>query len=432
MRRAVLCLLLMCSIAYANGRSPLTNGIALRPGDDQSIYLATTFGLLISHDNGCTFRWVCEQNIGYGGQWDPKYAIATDGTIFATTFEGLRISRDGGCSFTTAASTQGVWIDALDIGPDGTVWMGTATTGATNDVFASTDNGMTFQSKGMLSPEIWWKSVKVAPSDASRVYITGYQVADSPTAYFYRSDGAGGWTPSPLTDVMYAATPVLLVKAIDPANPDIVYMSSIGANPPSGDRLYRSADGGMTWTDVLDTTSTIHDVIIKDQHVLVATQVQTTQALMGGPSFESTNGGTSFTPLASAPQLACLAQRPDGTLLGCGANWEPDYKAVARSIDNGATWEKVWRFVEIAGAVSCPAGTVEHDTCDTTLWDCPTCMTDLKRQFGAKGPSCGVQPDETVPVKKPDGCCSASGGPAATMWSLTVLAMLLRRRRRRC
>ena len=429
MRRAVLSLLLMCSIAHANGRSPLTNGIALKPGDDQSIYLATTFGLLISHDNGCTFRWVCEQNIGYGGQWDPKYAIATDGTIFATTFEGLRVSRDGGCSFTTAASTQGVWIDALDIGPDGTVWIGTATTGSTNDVFASTDNGMTFQSKGMLSPEIWWKSVKVAPSNASRVYITGYKVADSPTAYFYRSDGAGGWTPSPLTDVMYASTPVLLVKAIDPTNPDIVFMTSIGANPPSGDRLYRSTDGGMTWTDVLDTTSTIHDVIIKDQHVLVATQVQTTQALMGGPAFESTNGGTSFQALAGAPQLACLAQRPDGTLLGCGANWDPDYKAVARSIDNGATWEKVWRFVEIAGAVSCPEGTVQHDTCDVTLWDCPTCMTDLKRQFGAKGPACGVQPDATVPAKKPDGCCSASGGPAA-MWSLSVLALLLRRRRR--
>ena len=153
---------------------------------------------------------------------------------------------------------------------------------------------------------------------------------------------------------------------------------------------------------------------------------------MGGPSFESTNGGTSFAPLASAPQLACLAQRPDGTLLGCGANWEPDYKAVARSIDSGATWEKVWRFVEIAGAVSCPAGTVEHDTCDTTLWDCPTCMTDLKRQFGAKGPSCGVQPDdghaageEARRLLQRGRRCRARCGASR------VLALLLRRRRRR-
>ncbi|HUS28640.1 MAG TPA: hypothetical protein VMZ53_09025, partial [Kofleriaceae bacterium] len=132
--------------AHANGRAPLTNGITFKPGDDQSIYLATTFGLLVSHDDGCTFRWICEQNIGYGGQWDPKYAIATDGTIFATTFEGLRISRDGGCSFTTATADLAaidpnriadVWIDALDIGPTGDVWVGTAETGHTNDIFVS-------------------------------------------------------------------------------------------------------------------------------------------------------------------------------------------------------------------------------------------------------------------------------------------------------
>src|SRR5439155_24446940 len=88
-------LALAAAPAFANGRAPLTNGINFKAGDDQSIYLSTTFGLLVSHDDGCTFRWVCEQSLGYGGQWDPKYAIASDGTIFATTFEGLRVSRDG-------------------------------------------------------------------------------------------------------------------------------------------------------------------------------------------------------------------------------------------------------------------------------------------------------------------------------------------------
>jgi hypothetical protein len=208
----------LASAAQANGRAPLTNGVYFRPGDPQSIYVRSTFGLLVSHDDGCSFRWVCEQNIGYGGTFDPKYALAADGTLFATTFSGLRVSRDGGCSFTTAASTNGVWIDALDIGPDGSVWIGTASTGSTNDIFVSTDNGMTFQSKGMLSPEIWWKSVKVAPSNPSRVYLTGYKVAPSPTPYFYRTDGTA-WIPMPLDNVQYAAMPVLRIKAVDATNP---------------------------------------------------------------------------------------------------------------------------------------------------------------------------------------------------------------------
>jgi hypothetical protein len=440
----VAALAVMPASALANGRAPLTNGIAFRPGDDQSIYLATTFGLLISHDDGCTFRWVCEQNIGYGGQWDPKYAIATDGTIFATTFEGLRISRDGGCSFSTATAEldasdpnriADIWIDALAIGPTGEVWVGTAETGHTNDIFVSTDNGHTFSSRGLLSTEVWYKSVEVAPSNAQRVYATGYKVANTPTAYLYASDDGGTqWTPSPLANVMFAATPVLLVKAVDPANPDIVFMSSIGANPPSGDRLYRSSDGGVTWAEVLATSATIHNVIIKDQTVTVATQVQSTMALMGGPAFQSTNRGVDFTELSNAPQLACVAARPDGTMLGCGANWEPDFKAVARSLDKGASWTKVWRFVEIAGAVQCPAGTIEHDTCDVMLWDCPSCMTDLKRQFGAKGPACGSSSTDVAgdtTAKKPTGCCDAgASGPAAAMWTIVVGLLLLRRRRR--
>ena len=96
MRRSLIALVLASGIAHANGRPPLTNGVFFKSGDPHSQYVRTTFGLLISHDDGTTFNWVCEQNIGYGGVFDPKYAIATDGTIFATTFTGLRVSRDGG------------------------------------------------------------------------------------------------------------------------------------------------------------------------------------------------------------------------------------------------------------------------------------------------------------------------------------------------
>jgi uncharacterized protein (TIGR03382 family) len=441
MRRLALASLLLASVAHANGRSPQSIGVYPKPGEPQTMYVQTTFGLLATTDEGCTFRWMCEQSIGYGGTWDPAYAIGSDGTIFATTFEGLRISRDGGCTFETATASlpmgdpnriADIWIDALDIGPTGEIWVGTAETGHTNDVFVSLDNGVTFTSRGMLSPEIWWKSVEVAPSNPAIVYVTGYQVAGTPTAYAYRTTNGGmQWTPSPLTNVMYGSTPVLRIKAVDPTNPDVVYMASEGANPPSGDRLYRSADGGATWTEVLATSATIHDVVIRDaEHVIIATQIKTTSSIMGGPAYQSSNAGASFELLAGAPQLACVAKRADGTLFGCGANWDPDWMSVGKSVDGGASWQKVWRFVELAGAVQCAAGTVQHDTCDVALWDCPSCSTDLKRQFGAKGPSCGAAgSDPPVPPPKKDGCCDAGpGAPTSLVWLLVVAWWLARRR----
>src|SRR3569833_83603 len=86
------------SLASANGRPPLTNGIHFTPGAPHSMYVATAFGLLVSHDDGCTMKWVCELIFGFGGVWVPMYGIGAVGTIFASTFTGLRVSRDGGCS----------------------------------------------------------------------------------------------------------------------------------------------------------------------------------------------------------------------------------------------------------------------------------------------------------------------------------------------
>jgi uncharacterized protein (TIGR03382 family) len=426
--------------AYANGRAPLTNGIYFQKGDGHSLYVRTTFGLLISHDDGCTMSWVCENDIGYGGNFDPKYRIANDGTIFATTFTGLRVSHDGGCSFATNASLAAdTWVDALDLGPTGEVWIGTATSGAPNDIYSSTDNGMTFQSRGMVSQQIWWKSVRVAPSNAQRVYIGGYQVAGMladggqmpPTAHLLHSDDDGAhWTESPLAGVAVGPTPIVLAAAVDGSNPDIVYMISVGANTgANGDMLYRSSDAGMTWTQVLAAAGTIADVVVAGQNVYATTTVQSGLSVVGGPAYVSSDGGITFGPLPNAPQLACLGMREDGVLIGCAANWTPDFMAVAKSSD-GATWQKVWRFVELAGPLACPAGTAEHDVCGVQQWP------SLQMQFATTGPSCGAHvidgvPDGApTPPKKKSGCCDTGGSPAGVALAAMVGLLVLRRRRR--
>jgi len=439
-RLAALIAALVPALALGNGRPPLTNGIHFQPGDSRSLYVATTFGLLISHDDGCSFRWVCEQNIGYSGTFDPKYRIAQDGTIFATTFSGLRVSRNGGCSFTTATAEApagdpgriaDTWIDAIDIAPTGDVWVATADNGKPNDIYRSTDNARTFQPTGLSSPSIWWKSVAVAPSRAQRIYATGYQVAGTlpdggqspPTTHLEISDDTGAhWHASPLTGVQFGAMPQLFVIGVEPTNPDIVFVASSLANA-SGDRLYRSIDGGATFTEVLATTASIIDFAIeRSGAMLVAT-------FGGAGSYRSVDHGASFAPLTGAPQLACVGERGDGAVFGCGANWEPDFKAVAKTTD-GATWNQLFRFVELAGPLDCPAGTEEQRTC-AAQWPA------VQQQFGTTGPTACNAPlsdDAPPPPRRSGGCCDAGASGGGELGAIAMLAALcgaatLRRRR---
>jgi hypothetical protein len=428
-------------VAHGNGRPPATSGIYFRPGDPHALYVASTFGLLVSHDGGCTVRWICEADLGYGGRWDPAYAIARDGTIYATTYTGLRVSRDDGCSFATATAELPAgaperianrWIDALALGPDGAVWVGTSDTGAANDVFASTDGGVTFASRGLASPTMFWKSLQVAPSDAGRVYVTGYEAAGTSPGgealppHLLRTDDAGArWTEASLAGVTFGLTPVVLALAVDPRDAGVVYLVSRGANPPTGDRLYRSEDGAATFAEVLATTDPVHDVVVRDaQTVLVATQ---REAGLGGAAYVSTDAGRRFARLTNAPRLACLGQAGDGALYGCAANWEPDYMAIGQSTDGGATFHKVWRFAELAGPLACPDGTAERDVCDRTQWQ------TVQAQLAATGPTCGAADADAGPTgaapPSPRGCCDA-GDPRGALSGASAVALWLGRRRR--
>ncbi|MEO8699310.1 MAG: sialidase family protein [Kofleriaceae bacterium] len=423
-------------VASANGRPPRTNGVYFRPGDAHSIFVRSTFGLLVSRDDGCSFRWVCEKAIGYGGEFDPKYAVAADGTIFATTFEGLRLSRDGGCSWETATAgakpgdpgnISDIWIDALDISPTGEIWVATAESAKPNDVYSSTDNGVTFRPRGLHSPTIWWKSVKVAKANPMRIYLAGYQVSGrKPGAHLMRSnDGGITWAELALAPMKFGATPIVLVAAVDPKQPDTLLVTSLGSNG-KGDQLYRSTTGGYAFTEVLVSEDTLRDVVFAADGSVYAA------ALTG--TYRSTDNGATFQVLAGSPQLDCINQRSDGSLVGCGANWDRDFKAAVATTTPGdpTAWSKLFRFVDLAGPLTCAAGTTAQRLCAPS-WP------SLQQQFGSTGQtaSCPVvaEPAPSPPAPAPapaqaPGCCDAGRSNQLGALALAGWIAWLRRRRR--
>jgi len=413
----------MAGTAGANGRPPAANGVFFKPGDPATIYVATTFGLLASPD-GCQFRWICEDAQGYGGTFDPAYGVTPTGAILVTTFQGLRASRDGGCSFQPVASELStIYLVSLDVGATGEVCVGAADPTMPNGIFCSSDDATTFTASSGLSPTAWYQSVKFAPSDPTRVYAVAYQISEqtdagtrASTVALLRSDDSGeSWTTEPVSTAVFGEYQNLSIAAVDPADADVVFVISSLANPPAGGILYRSADGGMTFVDVLETTHPITGVVARDaQHYVVATDFD-------GLS-ESTDGGQTFSPLADTQPFECLGERSDGVLFGCGES----NVALASSSD-AVSWKPVLELDHISGPLTCPFGTIQHDECAVQEYP------GLATQLGITPAACGASDGATdgppiVSTSSPrQGCCD-SGGDGTPVVGLFVVVLSLCRR----
>lgn len=448
-RRVAISLTLACALAWssppraavANGRFPASTTITTRPGAPGDLFLGVTFGLLISRDSGASFHWLCENAVGYAGVFDPKYRVASDGTIYATNFDGLRVSRDGGCSFEFAAMAAAPgspgaifdkWVDAIDVAQGGEVWIGTADGGKPNDVYRSTDMAHTFSPMGLASSQVWYKSL-VASRDGARLYASGYQVTTAdpnctdpdpqlcpplpPRVRLYRTDNPTAakvaWTELAVDNIPFATTPLFLFDAVHPSNSQIIYGRSIGANS-GGDVLLRSTNAGVTWSPVLSLAEPMRAVAIRASgEVWVGTLSQ--------GIFVAADGET-FTPLADSPSAACLGVAGDGKMLACGANWEPNFFALATS-ENGDSWQTLARFSQIKGPLMCPTGTLAHDTCAQTLWPA------IAEQFGIE-PAPDALPDAPTPTPPSKPCCSGAGA-TSSLFAAVIVAISMARRRRR-
>jgi len=88
----------LASPAFANGRPPADVVDLVSPGHGERDRGRPDVRLVVSHDGGKTWAWMCEDAIGYSGMYDPHYSYTSTGALFASTFNGLRVLRNG-CTF---------------------------------------------------------------------------------------------------------------------------------------------------------------------------------------------------------------------------------------------------------------------------------------------------------------------------------------------
>lgn len=472
MRRSVLALLGVAALAgtaHANGRPAGTSTINFRQGSAQHVIAGMTFGFLRSDDGGVTWKWMCEKAINYGGTFDPDYAYTASGAIFATTFDGLQVMRDN-CSF-TAAPPGNTFVSAVQLAPNGDLYYAAADP---NDgkIYKSTDDGMTFPVMGSPGANNdWWDSIVIAPSDPTRVYLTGYHyikrcsnnasmvcvnagdcggapnTCDSiKIQLLFRSDNGGqSFTAMSQAGLTMSNLSTLDIVGVDPAVPNTVYLHVSIENGTVGDSVYKSTNGGNSWTKIVTTTDTFGQVFLARSNgdLIVSTLTQGSQ--------KSTNGGSTWTPLTNAPHINCLVENPgDQTVWACTHNFDSpgismDGYGIMKTSDF-ATWTGVLRYQDINGVVECDAATTQAAQCVGSYEGKPSVWCCLEQQLGITDTSvactgtasCDIVPDggtdagntNVHPPKQ--GCCNVGDtGSGAALLALGTGALLWRKKRRR-
>jgi photosystem II stability/assembly factor-like uncharacterized protein len=150
---------------------------------------------------------------------------------------GFYRSDDGGVTFTSIATpAEGSWVSPWRQDPVDakTLYAGT------DKVYKSLDKGATWAALGGALPGVPLVTMlTVAPSDSKVIYAGG-------RGKLYRTVNSGeAWAD--VTAGLPVGTNFLTSVAISDANPDIAYATFSGY--VAGEKVYRTLDGGATWTN---------------------------------------------------------------------------------------------------------------------------------------------------------------------------------------
>ncbi|MDB5483929.1 MAG: hypothetical protein JWO83_4982 [Caulobacteraceae bacterium] len=233
--------------------------------------------------------------------------------------------------------------------------------GAVNGgVWETRDAGRTWTAISDSLPVGSIGALAIAPS-APRTLYAGTGEADMRSdiaqglGLFKTVDGGKSWAPSGLADSQSIAKIL-----VDPANPDVVLVAALGHPYGPNDQrgVFRSTDGGKTWTRTLfrNADTGAIDLVYKpgDPRTVYAALWQTRRPPWnvyapssgpGGGLFKSVDGGATWTEIAGhglpdAPGRIGLATA-EGAPDRLYALIDAKAGGLYRSDDAGATWSKV-------------------------------------------------------------------------------------------
>jgi hypothetical protein len=330
----------------ANGAFPDEFSVHFPVNAPHRIYMGANFGMLVSEDDGATWRYSCEpwvvsgSNAALSNENVSFYQLTADGALLATSVTITR-SADDACTWpTSGGSVTGQAVDDLFPDPnDASFVLAAVATSTGYYILASHDGGNTFAATHLYDTPDIITGIEIARSKPGVVYAT--TVSTNGVSNFIASTNSGAaWTVTPL-NVSNSTQPRIL--AIDPADEKKVYLRLL--NGPS-DAMSMTADGGQTFQPLLSIPGQFSSFLRAGDGAIYA-------GTRDGKLYVKPAGATTFDAGRDAPHLRCLGQRPGTTRIYACGDMIVDGFSLAYSDDNAATFHPMMSFTQLLGPLAC-------------------------------------------------------------------------------
>ena len=333
-----------CRVAFANGRFPEAQQIAVAPrgGDPNLIALRTTFGIIVSHDAGKTWSWICEAALGFNGVWDAPIAITKDGRLWVGLVDGLRTTRDG-CTTDDVPEFHGDRV--TDLAVDGTgenLVVLTSPLDRPSRVSIVHANGKVEKIGGAFSG-FQLLTVESAPS-SGKLYVSGAPFGSGPRPHLFVAEKGKDLVEAKID---LPPTANVFVSAIDPKNDARLIIRTLA---PNGTDVLISNDSGKTFISKLHIRTLLYGFAKSEDGKMLFVG-------SGDPNdgvYRSDDRGETWTQINKV-SVRCLALRGD-SLFACSTPYRPAGFAVAVSNDRAQTFTALNAFIDIGGPIACDGG----------------------------------------------------------------------------
>jgi hypothetical protein len=403
--RWLLVVLLMSHFAAAHGSAPRVFSVHEQPSNANALVAATSFGVLLSKNDGTGFEWVCDEAIGYSTNDRPRWAVGEDQTLWGATVTGLFRSSAGGCEWQSVPQFQASGASDVVI-TQSAYWVTTARFDVVNGLFKSVDKGATFSPTTLSEKNRFFTAVHEAPSRPARVYVSAWYFEPLSSQLFVSDDEGVSFKTKTLANL--PALGPLKIEAVDAQNPDIVYLSLTSDQQPIRHWLLKSVDGGES----VEILTTLDGPV---QSFSAASDRTTLRVSDGVRIFVSTDAGKSFAALADVKNDGCVSNGTAGDFV-CANDFENGFSAAR--VEAGGL-KPVLKWSQVTGVKSCSASAPVTSVCGA-IW--PVLQVSLGLM-----PQVPEQPAQTPPEAKPKGCASAQG---LSLIAAVLLLFLPQRKRR--